>query len=362
MTQKILLLGGLGRIGGSVACDLMTHTDAAITLAGRRSAPAVPLTHPRQTYLSLDVADGEALRTAIANHDLVIHTAGPFSYRDGQVLHTCIDQGVNYIDVADNPPYVQRALDLRAQAVAAGITAVVSTGVFPGISNSMARQGVEALDQAEAIHLSYVVAGSGGAGVTVMRTTFLELQHPIRAWIGGEWQAIAPYSQRQTVIFPPPYGRCAVYWFNTIEAMTLPQSFPVQTVTTKFGSLPDIYNHLTWLMAHGVPKGWLQKPETVESLAQISYRMTEFSDRFSGIGIAMRVDVQGLRSGQPTTVTATFAHTDTAYAAGVGTGSVAQLMLDGQLHQPGVWPVEQILMTEPFLATLQQRHLTVQFS
>lgn len=360
MTQNVLLLGGLGRIGGSVAQDLIVHTDACLTLAGRRAAAAVSLTHPRQRYLALDVADGAGLRRAIATSDLVIHTAGPFGYRDSLVLQTCLDLGVNYLDVADNPPYVERALALSAQARAAGVTAIVSTGVFPGISNSMARQGVEALEQPEAIHLSYVVAGSGGAGVTVMRTTFLELQHPIAAWIEGRWQAIAPYSQRQRVTFPAPYGDCAVYWFNTIEAMTLPRSFPVQTVTTKFGSLPDVYNHLTWLMAHAVPKGWLRQPKNIESLAEISYRMTEVSDRFSGIGIAMRVDVQGQHRGSPATVTSTFACPDTAQAAGAGAGSVAQLLLTGQLHKPGVWPVEQAVTTPQFLSTLHQRNLAIQ--
>ncbi|WP_322096549.1 MULTISPECIES: hypothetical protein [Planktothricoides] len=88
----------------------------------------------------------------------------------------------------------------------------------------MTRQAVEQLDQAESIHLSYVVAGSGGAGVTVMRTTFyatwrqvlylgrpqdrtgfstwgdpktavaLELQHSFDAWIDGQWQRVKPYS------------------------------------------------------------------------------------------------------------------------------------------------------------------------
>ncbi|MBE9137879.1 saccharopine dehydrogenase NADP-binding domain-containing protein [Nodosilinea sp. LEGE 07088] len=360
MTQHVLLLGGLGRIGSSVAQDLLAHTDATLTLAGRRSAAGVNLTHPRQQYLCLDVADGEGLRRAIAGCDLVIHTAGPFSYRGSQVLQTCLDLGVNYLDVADHPPYVERALALSGQAAAAGVTAIVSTGVFPGISNSMARQGIEALEQPEAIHLSYVVAGSGGAGMTVMRTTFLELQHPIAAWIEGRWQAIAPYSQRQQVTFPAPYGDCAVYWFNTIEAMTLPRSFPVQTVTTKFGSLPDIYNHLTWLMAHAAPKGWLRQPKTIESLAQVSYRMTQVSDRFSGIGIAMRADVQGQQGGAPTTVTSTFACPDTAYAAGAGAGSVAQLLLTGQLHKPGVWPVEQAVTTPQFLSTLRQRELAIQ--
>lgn len=357
MKQKVLILGGRGRIGASVAQDILTYTDADVTITGRH--PNSPPFLPRCTYVSLDLADHDAVAAQIASHTLVVHCAGPFSYRDRHVLETCIDKSVNYLDVADNPRYVQAALQLRNEAQAKGVTVIVSTGVFPGISNSMVRQGVEALDEAESIHLSYVVAGSGGAGVTVMRTTFLELQHPFQAWIDGQWQTIQPYSDRDSVTLPAPYHRCGVYWFNTIEAMTLPASFPVKTVITKFGSTPDIYNHLTWMMAHWVPKPWLRQPDTVEFLAQVSYRMTAISDRFSGIGLAMRAEITGLHQRSPMQYTATFIHPDTTAAAGMGTGSIAQVLLSGELRMPGVWPVEQAMPTDLFQATSQQRGLTV---
>lgn len=358
MIPGVLILGGQGRIGASVMADVLAHTEATITVTGRRAKPHQPLP-PRCTFLALDLIDHDAVTAAIAAHQLVIHCAGPFGYRDTHVLRTCIHQGVNYLDVADNPRYVSNALAMGAAAQAQGVTAIVSTGVFPGISNSMVRQGMDQLETAEAIHLSYVVAGSGGAGVTVMRTTFLELQHPFSAWINGAWQAIAPYSQRELVTFPAPYDQCGVYWFNTIEAMTLPSSFPVKTVTTKFGSVPDFYNHLTWMMAHLVPKPWLQQPSTIEFLARTSYRMTNLSDCWSGVGIAIRVDITGTQQGKPVQYTATLVHPDTAAAAGMGTGSIAQYLLSGALQLPGVWPVEQAVPTPLFQQACQQRSLAI---
>ncbi|MBF2035768.1 MAG: saccharopine dehydrogenase NADP-binding domain-containing protein [Leptolyngbyaceae cyanobacterium T60_A2020_046] len=358
MTQKVLILGGQGRIGASVAADVLAHCDAQVTITGRQQRAEISA--PHQQFCALDLDDRPAVEQAIAAHDLVIHCAGPFSHRDRHVLETCIARGVNYLDVADNPRYVREALALRTAAQENGVTAIVSTGVFPGISNSMVRQGIERLERADEIHLSYVVAGSGGAGVTVMRTTFLELQHPFPAWLQGEWRSVTPYSQRSRIPFPAPYGPCGVYWFNTVEAMTLAESFSVQTVTTKFGSVPDFYNHLTWLMAHAVPKTWLRKPATVEFLAQVSYAMTTVSDRFSGVGIAMRADIEGEHWGQPSRYTATVVHPDTAAIAGIGTGSIAQSILAGRLCCPGVWPVEQAVPTVVFEETLAERGVAIQ--
>ena len=160
--KRVIILGGRGRIGGNVAEDLQRHTETEITVTGRGNK-----SHELPTnlhFLSLDLEDKEGLKTAINNHDLVIHCAGPFHYRDGRVLQLCIEAGVNYIDVSDHRSFYQRVIPWRDAAVKSGITAILNTGVFPGISNSMVRQGVEQLDETETIHLSYVVAGSGGGG------------------------------------------------------------------------------------------------------------------------------------------------------------------------------------------------------
>lgn len=360
MAQRILILGGQGRIGNAVATDLLHYTQAEIVATGRQPKKRVHLTHPRYQAITLNLADRSQVEAAIAEHQMVIHCAGPFRYRDDHVLQTCIRAGVPYLDVADNPGYVHQLMTHHEAAQQANVTAIASTGVFPGISNAMVRQGIEQLDQADTVHLSYIVAGSGGAGVTVMRTTFIELQHPFPAWIDNQWQTIEPYSDREVIEFPEPYGRCGVYWFHTIEGRMLPASFPVRTLITKFGSLPDFYNRLTWMMAHWVPKSWLHRPEAVEFLARVSYWMTEVTDRFSGIGVAMQLTISGERAGHSTRYLASFAHSDTAVAAGVGTGSIAQLILEGKLHQPGVWMVEQALPVALFEDTLQQRGLHIQ--
>ena len=357
MAQRVLVIGGNGRIGRSAATDIVAYTDAAVTVTGRKQSAAFEL-GDRQQYAVLDLADEPSVEDAIAQHDLIIHCAGPFRSRNHYVLESCIAQGKPYLDVADSPDYVNKALKLREKAQTAGVTAVISTGIFPGISGSMVRQGVEFLDAAKRVHLSYLVAGSGGAGVTVMRTTFIELQTPFMSKIKGKWRAIAPYSQREVVDFPR-YGKGGVYWFNTVEALTVADTFPeLETIVTKFGSVPDYYNRLTWLTARA-PRAVLKNNAVIEALSKISYRMTEVTDPYTGVGIAMRVLVEGEKDGQASTYISTFDHEDTAFCAGCGTGAIAQLILSGQLDKPGVWAVEQALSTPLFEETLKQRKLEI---
>ena len=46
-------------------------------------------------------------------------------------------------------------------------------------------------------------------------------------------------------------------------------------------------------------------------------------------------------------------------ATGIGTGSIAQLILEGKLTKPGVWSVEQALSTELFERSMQSRNLNI---
>jgi saccharopine dehydrogenase-like NADP-dependent oxidoreductase len=360
MKNKVLIIGGRGRIGNCVAQDLATFTDATITITGRTSqGETARKSGFNFDFLPLDLADKDELKKAVSAADLVIFCAGPFLYRDTSVLQTCIEAGVNYLDISDSSPFTRQILTCREDAQNAGITAIINSGIFPGISNSMVRQGVEALDEPDRVHLSYVVGGSGGAGVTVMRTTFLGLQKPFDVWLNGKWETVNPYEERESIVFPEPYGKTGVYWFDMPEAFTLPESFTVKTVITKFGTIPDFYNFLTWTVARWWPPFVLKNPGVIEFLSYVSFAMTRVTDPFSGIGVAVRSEVTGKKDGKPAKCCTTMVHPNTAIVAGIGTGTIAQLMLEGKLDKPGVWPVEQILPTDLFQAVMASRNITI---
>ena len=361
MTNQVLIIGGYGRIGSSVARDLATYTNSEITITGRKpeaNIKEIPISGVK--YLALDLADKETVKKTIHSYskysgNLVIHCAGPFHHRDTNVLKNCIEAGINYVDISDYRGFTRKALEYSEAAKQAGVTAIINTGIFPGISNSLVRQSVEQFDKPEEIHLSYVVGGSGGAGVTVMRTTFLGLQNHFEVWKNNKWEFVKPYSDRQVIDFPKPYGKIGVYWFDMPESLTLPTSFSVQTVTTKFGSFPDFYNHLTWMTAHLFPVSWLKNSGVIEFLSQVSYKMTQVTDKYSGTGVAIQAKVIGKKSGEKADFCSSIIHKDTATVTGIGAGGIAELILSGKLNKPGVWSVENSLSTELFEQVMKSR-------
>ncbi|MGB5969059.1 MAG: saccharopine dehydrogenase, partial [Spirulinaceae cyanobacterium] len=207
--------------------------------------------------------------------------------------------------------------------------------------------------------LSYVVAGSGGAGMTVMRTTFLGLRAAFDAWLNGQWQKVSPYSKREVKEFPK-YGKTGVYWFDMPETYTFAESFSAKNIITKFGSVPDLYNYLTWITAHIFPSAWIESSQGIEFFSRVSYAMTKVTDPFSGVGVAIASEIEGEKDGKKAKCHATFTHENTAVAAGMGTGSVVQLLLNRRLNKPGIWPVEQALSTDLFIDTLKDRGISIE--
>ncbi|NJN72999.1 MAG: NAD-dependent epimerase/dehydratase family protein [Limnothrix sp. RL_2_0] len=357
--QKILILGGMGQVGQRVALDLLRFDLGRVTVTGRRDVYEASLWGMNDvSFYRLDLVKQDKLERAIAAHDLVIHCAGPFHRRDGAVLKACIRAQKNYIDVSDHRCLYEKIRHLKPDVEAAGITAICNAGVFPGISNSMVRLGVEQLDKPEKIELYYGVAGSGGAGETVMTTTFLGLTEPFTVWQDGQWVTKQPYSEKKMVQFPEPIGKTNVYWFDVAETFTFAESFPVKTVITKFGSLPDIYNQLTRAMTF-LPFGLLKNTRVINGLAKISYGMTQITDRFSGVGVAMQAMVTGKKGGKLTQVTVEMVHEHTAIAAGQGVGMVAELLLGDRISQKGLYPVEQIIPTDLFLEMATKRDIQI---
>lgn len=170
--SRILVLGGTGRVGSSTAACLLKLTPQhSITLAGRREEgykdaierrPALKTT----MFAKIDITDRDAVASAAAEHDLVIHTAGPFQRsKDLSVLEACIAMGTPYIDVCDDQDYSTMTKSLHDQAIGNGVPCITTAGIYPGVSNVMAAHMCSLARKEYDSDLSYCVPEGGAAPV-----------------------------------------------------------------------------------------------------------------------------------------------------------------------------------------------------
>lgn len=185
-------------MGSSTAAALLGALPAASVSLASRSSQSFAEAAARRPELAkaahrqCDVDSPASLLAALKGADLVIHAAGPFQRRaDCNVLEAAIAAGVPYLDVCDDTEFSQRAKGLSAKAAAAGVPAITSAGIYPGVSNVMAAhmiaiarkeyaedwsflpQPAAGAVQPKRVLYSYYTAGTGGAGPTILETSFL---------------------------------------------------------------------------------------------------------------------------------------------------------------------------------------------
>lgn len=363
--KKVLVLGGSGRVGGSAVRSLSllnqnTNTVQSasqqqfeLQVAGRSAANWATYcgrlgTNNKLTtdvkFVELDyMRDTEKMDRLIAQHDLIIHTAGPFQgLNTPSVLESAMRQGKMYLDVCDdiNLSRVARSKKYTDLAQATGGSAIISVGIWPGGSSLLAQKVIDlagGLSTVDKVRFSFFTAGSGGAGPTILTATFLILGENVLTYVDNE----PVYKRSATDLFSVDFGDKIgirdVARLNLIECESCHAS-GVPTVETYFGTAPKFWNSLFVLMARLIPQKILQNRDLMDKFAHFSLPMVRLVDTFVGSMNGIRVDVT-TKSGQVHTGLLT--HDDLEKAVGDAIAAFAIQMLKGNVP-PGVYFPETV--------------------
>ncbi len=349
-TLDVLVIGGNGRVGASTVHWLnrlsgRSSGDQPLRLAiGGRSranfdAVRRRLHLPELVFRPVDLEGGlEALISAVRGAQLVVHTAGPFQGRsEPDLLRACIAAGVPYCDVCDDFALSRQAKTLSGEAAAVGIPAVVSCGIWPGVSALMAARAVEQLGGPEAcerVELSFFTAGTGGAGPTIVSATFLLLASRVLTYVNGALTYKQPWTERRSIDFGPGVGEHACFLLDNPDVPTTVESLGVANCASRFGTAPGVWNSLFAAMKL-LPRELLVNRAAMQGVALFSMPIIRMVDKLVGATNAMRVDAVSqalVGAGMPETVTLRCVHPDLEDCVGQATAAFALEMLRGRSH------------------------------
>ena len=349
-TLDVLVIGGNGRVGASTVHWLnrlsgRSSGDQPLRLAiGGRSranfdAVRRRLHLPELVFRPVDLEGGlEALISAVRGAQLVVHTAGPFQGRsEPDLLRACIAAGVPYCDVCDDFALSRQAKTLSGEAAAVGIPAVVSCGIWPGVSALMAARAVEQLGGPEAcerVELSFFTAGTGGAGPTIVSATFLLLASRVLTYVNGALTYKQPWTERRSIDFGPGVGEHACFLLDNPDVPTTVESLGVANCASRFGTAPGVWNSLFAAMKL-LPRELLVNRAAMQGVALFSMPIIRMVDKLVGATNAMRVDAVSqalVGAGMPETVTLRCVHPDLEDCVGQATAAFALEILRGRSH------------------------------
>lgn len=347
--MSAIVVGGSGRVGGSTVRWLHKLTEREgtpirLALGGRSSSSfkaacrrmeQLGMDTRELEFVQMDLDDPSSVAAAVNGRSLCIHTAGPFQQRKTPVLlKACIDARVPYCDVCDEIVLARSSKDLAARAAEAGVPAIVSCGIWPGVSALMAAEAKERMGSCDRIDFSFFTAGTGNAGPTIVSATFLLLNQDALIAQTGSLVGKEPWTEQRTIDFGGSIGLRPTWLLDNPDVPTCAVALDVPNMSSRFGTAPLVWNYLFGAMK-ALPSALLGDKGKMQALALFSEPIIRAVDLLVGATNAMRVDAYADGSETPD-MTFRIAHDDLEQCVGQATAAFALELLGGSVA-PGVW-------------------------
>jgi hypothetical protein len=229
-----VIFGGYGTFGGIVARELAAQ-GIRITIAGRDQvraqsfAKSLGLEH---RGLTADVTNPDSCRAILREQTVVVNCAGPFAPFADTLLQACLERGCHYVDVADARDYARLVRGQGEWFRQRRLAAVYGCSSLPAISGAVAlsAQG-DSEEKPERARITLLIGNNNPKGRAAIDSFVRGLGKPICAPQG----IITAFRDREVVTLPPPFGRRAVFNFDSPEYDLFPDLLGVHSVSVKVG-------------------------------------------------------------------------------------------------------------------------------
>jgi saccharopine dehydrogenase (NAD+, L-lysine forming) len=181
----------------------------------------------------MDASDTRALAATAAGAGLVVNAVIP-EYNMA-IMRACLEVGAAYQDMASgqtrtktiDEAYLEQ-LTLAKDFEKKGLLALLSTGMDPGFTNTLAANGYEDLDTCYEIRIKDYALFDSPVPLQVwsQETYYTDCAQPPLLYEDGEFKRVEIFGRREYYPFPEPYGLGAVICHDHEEVTTLPRCLP----------------------------------------------------------------------------------------------------------------------------------------
>jgi len=272
--MKVLIIG-CGKQGSDIARFLVERPEVTeIRLADIDLAKAQELAGrlegKKVSASRLDASKPKQIAEAADGVDVVVNAVIPLF--NMSIMEGAFNAGANYVDLASGPPYenIENQLGLSDRWKERGLTALINTGISPGVTNVVIACCADKLDRVDEIRIiggSKIKPGTRFIeGKEIVESTWSpetfwsDMLSPAVVFEDGEWKTVPPFSGEEVYEFPQPLGPCTVVDHVHEEVFTIPRFIGkgLKSMHVKFGWFPDI------LIAKAVSELGLWSDEPIE--------------------------------------------------------------------------------------------------
>jgi len=228
--MKILVVG-YGAQGSVICTELVKSPEVSeVICAGRNLEKAKRfanwLKSEKLSPRRVDASNPDELLKVAEGVDVVVNAALPrFNLK---IMDAALKSGAHYLDLAlGSPPPFEEALSselaLSGKFKDAGLTALINTGVSPGITNVVAREAADRLDHVEEIRIRWFGSVESEETISLWspETMWIDMKLEPIVYENGELKKVPPFSGEEIYKFPEPIGPQTVVHHHHEDVLTL---------------------------------------------------------------------------------------------------------------------------------------------
>lgn len=336
--MKIAVYGANGYQGRLVTAEL-ARRGAEVVMVGRsqarleEAASALGLANCERR--SADLSDGESLRAAVSDCDVVVNCAGPFTLSGDAVARAALAAGSDYVDTSGEQPFIKHLFDtLGAEAEAAGSTVVPGTTDGCLTADLIVDLTAREVAPADAITIAHRLVGDSASRGS-LRSALASLDS-LKAggltFANGDWRQASEPSE-SSLTFPGDAEPSQLIQLAAPEIVTVPRHVAAERVE----SFTDV---------HLVAALTAVTPELVEAMPDGPDEDARYAGRFMIVAEVTGQDgrrARGVVEGNDTYGTTAVIASETAIRLAQGAG------------HPGVRAAAEVFDPGEFFAALEER-------
>jgi hypothetical protein len=274
----ILIVGGYGTFGGRIVELIEDEPRLTLTVAGRSLEKARTFCGARSEAKARIVPavfdrDGDLTgQIAALRPDILVDASGPFQaygkdrYR---VIEACIDQGVNYLDLADGSDFVADAgaFDAKARAAERFILSGVSS--FPVLTAAVVRRLSWGMTRVDRIRGGIAPSPYAGVGENVIRAIAGYAGQPISLRRNGEAAIGFPFTEHIRCTITPqghlPLRNTMFSLVDVPDLRALAELWPdARDIWMGAGPVPEVLHRVLAALA------WLVRSRLIPTLSMLA--------------------------------------------------------------------------------------------
>lgn len=371
--MKFLVLGGYGIIGKAVVKDLYEFSSGEIVIAGRDINKAkdfaLSLGSKRFSVAKIEINDTRSLVKLMESCDICINCIQ--YYHNLDIMSACIKAKIHYLDLGGMFHYTKKQLKLDNKFKKIGKTAILGIGATPGISNILANYGASFLPEVKSVEIVFADNDKKRYNEKFV------LPYSFKTLVDEFTMKPAVFKDGKTIFLSPRSGikECSFEGqdfqkqkgFLTLhsEIATLPDSLKLKKLKNcefRVTFSDDFSNKMSWL----IDLGFASKDKIKISGKQIPIiditekimnrfvpRLEEIKDsEIIRVILDNKLIIDAVASSKGNIPSG-------VYDTGVPCSIAAQMISQGLIKEPGVFPPERIINSELFFFELSKRGIII---